>query len=512
MSFSFDLLTSRKRRVLSAVLVAGVATAGAGGAATIHRLTVSQATGSEGATAFVQNSSTGAALQGEVAASANTGLRIPFGVLGEYDAAGSTFGIGVAGISTTGYAVGAESFGTNPTVEVLAEGNGHAIQSFTSPSSNDGAYAIDAVAQGAGDGIDAIAQHGGWGGYFDSSTGIGVEAISDGTSGGNSAAIYGYQGGSAPAGYFNGAGTGNAVYAVAVSTSGAGVVADDSIGSRGILGDTTDQAVVGFGHSGNTAAVMSAIDAVGGTRLFETRAYNSGNETPSFIVQAGTANRSGDAVAAYSTDVEASGDLYVYGKIYQNCQAFPTVSTTACEPVTSGSATTGSAVTRTARGDVEMYGSRQSVPTVEDEGTAQLLNGRAIVRLDPAFARTMAMDRPYRVFVTPKGPSRGVYVTNLTPQGFEVDENPGGRSSLAFDFRIVGSPFGDRSTRLAMVPKKVAQPSAPDPAAAGLRAQAAAVRAFDLNHERAESNRMLQRHTVSKAPAAFASLTGLRTH
>ena len=513
MTFSFDLSTVRKRRVAGALLVAGVITAGAGGAATLHRFTVSQAAGSGGATAFVQGSATGSALQGEVASTANTNLKIPFAVLGDYDATGSTFGIGVAGVSTTGYAVGAESFGTNPTVEVLAEGNGDAFQSFTSSTSTSSAYAVDALAQGAGDGVDGIAENGGWGGYFYSQSGIGLEGYSGG-SGGNptSSAIYGIQAGNASAGYFIASGTGNAVRAVAQTSSGAGVLGDDSIGSRGILGDNTGEAVVGFGHSGNDHASITAIGAVAGTRLLETQAYNGGSPATSFYVDAGTANRSGGAVASYSTDVQMSGDLYVYGNVFQECQVFPASSSTFCQPVTSGAETTGASVARSANGNnVAMFGAHQSLPTVEDEGTAQLVNGRALVRIDPAFAQTMAMDRPYRVFVTPDGPSRGVYVTNRTPQGFEVDENPGGRSTLAFEYRIVGAPFGDRSARLAVVPKKAAPRYVPDPDNAGIRAQAAEVRGFDLARNRAETQRILQRHTRPKAPASFATVTGLRT-
>ena len=52
------------------------------------------------------------------------------------------------------------------------------------------------------------------------------------------------------------------------------------------------------------------------------------------------------------------------------------------------------------------------------------------------------------VFVTPEGPSHGLCVTNKSPAGFEVVENEGGRSSVAFSYRIVAKPYGVTAARL----------------------------------------------------------------
>jgi hypothetical protein len=509
MSLSFSRFAARSRGFVATVIAVGVVTAGAGGAATIHRFAIAQSTGSEGATAVVQTSASGSAIQGEVAASANTTLKIPFGVLGEYDAAGTKFGIGLVGLSTTGYGIGAEAFGSSPTIIALAQGNGHGIESYTSTSSDSSAYGIYTEAQGQGDGIDGIADNGGWGGYFSTEGGIGIEGDSSGTTGDyNSASVIATQYGNGPAGYFSSFSS-DGIKAFALSGSGIGVDAYNSIGSEGILGDFSGEGVVGFGKSGNAHAAISAVDAVGGTTLLEAFAYDGGNISQTFFVSGGTANRSGNASATYSTDVQMSGDLYVYGNVFQNCGSFPASSTTSCEPVSAGASTTGASVARSSTGNtVAMYGARQSLPTVEDEGTAQLVNGRALVRIDPAFAQTMDMSRPYRVFVTPDGPSRGVYVANRTQQGFEVDENPGGRSTVAFEYRIVGAPFGDRSARLAIVSKKIAQPSVADPRFASLRKQVAKLRAFDLNHNHAQAEHVLQRHLRQKAPASFTSFAG----
>jgi hypothetical protein len=87
---------------------------------------------------------------------------------------------------------------------------------------------------------------------------------------------------------------------------------------------------------------------------------------------------------------------------------------------------------------------------MEDEGEARVVGGTSRVALDPAFASTIARDRPYMVFVTPEGDS-ALYVTNKTPTSFDVRQVGGGRGNLDFSYRIVARPYGDRSTRLAIV-------------------------------------------------------------
>ncbi len=104
---------------------------------------------------------------------------------------------------------------------------------------------------------------------------------------------------------------------------------------------------------------------------------------------------------------------------------------------------------------VSTYSPQQTEPTIEDFGQGQLVNGEAAVRLDPAFANTMDMRKSYLVFITPDGDSRGLYTTQKTAGGFVVRENGGGRSTLAFDYRIVAKPFGNNSPRLPSAPSAI---------------------------------------------------------
>jgi hypothetical protein len=73
----------------------------------------------------------------------------------------------------------------------------------------------------------------------------------------------------------------------------------------------------------------------------------------------------------------------------------------------------------------------------EDFGTAKLKNGRAVVKLDADFGRVIKRG-DYRVFFTPEGDCRGLYLRRKRTGSFEVRELMDGKSSVAFSYRIVG--------------------------------------------------------------------------
>jgi hypothetical protein len=99
----------------------------------------------------------------------------------------------------------------------------------------------------------------------------------------------------------------------------------------------------------------------------------------------------------------------------------------------------------------------------EDFGTARLKQGRAVVKLDADFAKTIKA-RDYRVFLTPEGDCGGLYIRNRRSASFEVRELQGGASSVAFSYRIVGRRKDIRKHR--RFDKFVAQPPVPPAALA----------------------------------------------
>lgn len=72
----------------------------------------------------------------------------------------------------------------------------------------------------------------------------------------------------------------------------------------------------------------------------------------------------------------------------------------------------------------------------EDFGRARLVRGRTRVRLDRAFAEVIKT-ADYHVFLSPEGPSHGVYVSRRSRNGFEVREQHPGASTVPFSYRIV---------------------------------------------------------------------------
>jgi hypothetical protein len=94
------------------------------------------------------------------------------------------------------------------------------------------------------------------------------------------------------------------------------------------------------------------------------------------------------------------------------------------------------------------YAAEQARPAIEDDGEAHIVNGAGYVSIDTAFSQSADVGRGYSVFLTPEGPSLGLYVTQKSAAGFAVRENPGGRASIGFAYRIVASPLGSDSPRL----------------------------------------------------------------
>jgi len=113
----------------------------------------------------------------------------------------------------------------------------------------------------------------------------------------------------------------------------------------------------------------------------------------------------------------------------------------------------------------------------EDFGTAKLKRGPAIVRLDADFAKVIKRG-DYRVFPTPEGDCRGLFVYRKRAANFEVRELMGGKSSIAFCYRIVGRRkditghrrFAKIDTRLPALAAATRAPRQRKPTAAALRA------------------------------------------
>ena len=397
------------------VLVAGTGA----GAATLRRFAVTSATGSGGATTFLQSSASGSALQGEVASSALTSIHIPFGVLGEYNAAGTTFGAGSLGVSTTGYGVGAESLSAGqPSLIALNNSGGPGAQIY---------------GENGGDALDIEGLGGGYGIYASSDSSNAVAAFSATQ---YYAAVYAED--EASAGGYGTAGN-------SFSTGGIGAFGASYDGGVGVLAEA-ESAQQGL-------PAIQAVTSTDGTELFDAGVSDSNTSNAfsvSTVLSSVSANRSTGVYTAgrASSDLQMNGDVYITGAIYTNCNGSVPYASAACQDSTLARVRSGSGA------DYDMYAAKHASETLEDEGEAVLRNGTAHVALDPAFASVISSRQPYLVFTTPQGDTRGLYVANRTPQGFDVRETSNGHNSLTFDYRIVGHPIGAETRRMAIAAPK----------------------------------------------------------
>jgi hypothetical protein len=170
-------------------------------------------------------------------------------------------------------------------------------------------------------------------------------------------------------------------------------------------------------------------------------------DAPALSIAAGPAGTADDLIDACSQNVDnpcgrgsasrvlqldSSGNLRITGLLYS-----------------SGSCSVGcSGTTNGVHRRVVSYAPTQTVPSIEDFGQAQLANGAAYVRLSADFSNVIDRGATYLVFVTPEGDCNVLYVADKTASGFEVRESHGGKSTLAFDYRIVAKPIGAARTRL----------------------------------------------------------------
>jgi len=97
---------------------------------------------------------------------------------------------------------------------------------------------------------------------------------------------------------------------------------------------------------------------------------------------------------------------------------------------------------------VALYSMQSPENWFEDFGSGTLSGGGATVILDATFAQTVNTGTEYHVFLTPNGDSKGLYVSQKTATSFEVREQGGGTSNIAFDYRIVAKRVGSENLRL----------------------------------------------------------------
>jgi len=200
------------------------------------------------------------------------------------------------------------------------------------------------------------------------------------------------------------------------SSTGSSLVSDFTIGGSGVWGDggttTGNVGVIGTVDDG-----LAAVFANNSPTGYYTVLINSENGGFPFVAQSG--------LEGPYCNIDYSGDI--------NC----TGAKNAVVPIDGGKRTVALAAIESPKN------------WFEDFGSAELVNGVAVITLDPDFIQTVNTEMDYKVFPVPNGDCKGLYVTHKTATSFEVRELGAGTSNVSFDYRITALRRKYESVRFA---------------------------------------------------------------
>ncbi len=110
-----------------------------------------------------------------------------------------------------------------------------------------------------------------------------------------------------------------------------------------------------------------------------------------------------------------------------------------------------------------LYTNVSTDATVQTTGYATISNGKGQIVFDKAFTAIVSDKSPIIVTATPTGESKGVYITNVTKEGFTITENENGKSNITVSYIAIGkrkgyeNPSLDREVVSAGYAQKVKQ-------------------------------------------------------
>lgn len=350
-------------------------------------------------------------------------------------------GPGVSGTSSSGAGVTATSTSGNGVIATTSSGTG---VSGTSKS----AHGVNGIST-TSSGVFGSTTSGAAGvlGQTVSSYGVFGDASSTSiiTSGvyGSSYQGYGVYGQSLHGDGYGVEGDGNTIGVIGTSSAGAAVLGSTSTGI----------ALEGISASTTSPALSVTSDGEGG-RIFANSSTDGvylSNSGPGEGITVEAETTQGDDEVAFNAITAPSG--FGFGSINNSTGEYVFFVNGVGDLTYTGTLT--NVVRATGGSRVASYSSRSAAPTIEDNGSAQLVGGFAAVRLDPTFAATIDPRVVYHVIITPDGDTRGLYVAAKTPSGFTVRESQGGRSTVSFDYRVVAEANGQAGVRMAALTRPV---------------------------------------------------------
>jgi hypothetical protein len=367
---------------------------------------------------------------------------VGFGVLGEVS---SPAGIGVAGNNSA-------TSGTAP-----------GVYGGSVSTAGVGVYGVSAATSGTTAGVvGASASTAGYGVYGEGIVGVyGIDTSADGEN-------YGVYGTSPQ---------GDGVYGTSIQ--GEGVYGNGLYGvygngvAFGVSGNGEEVGVTGVGGLVGIGGTAGGQSITGSSPPLDAGAWgDTGGTSGSFAGVLATADSNNALFAAnndpsgdYPTMVAENFTTATHNPVFQTSSPNTYSGSRHCTIDTSANLTcTGVVSGVVQQGDgkqTAIYAMQSAENWLEDAGSGELANGSARVELDPAFAQTVNAGVEYHVFLTPNGDSKGLYVSHKTATSFEVHEQGGGASSIAFDYRIMAKRKGYENVRLEDLTGRFRQPVRP---------------------------------------------------
>jgi hypothetical protein len=306
--------------------------------------------------------------------------------------------------------------------------------------------------------------------------GSGVAGISNGTTG-SGHGVYGKS--SNGQGVYGTSSSSNGVEGNASAANAAGVrgtsssavcASDDTTGScAGVFG--TNSAGAGYGVWGDSGSYGGVIGTVSGNGTGVTGAATSagigvyGDSATGSGVVADTDGSNPAAYALVAEGFDFGSTLFRAWNQPNNRQCtIDQYTNLACDGTVTGGTDIKVRHTNSKGRQVLAYAAQSASETIDDVGTGRMVGGLARVAIDQDFSSAIDPNKPYHVFLTPMGDTRGLYVSLKTRSGFEVRESQGGRSTVEFDYRIVANPIDGSIERLPNAPT-ITKPQGKRPAA-----------------------------------------------
>jgi len=271
--------------------------------------------------------------------------------------------------------------------------------------------------------------------------------------------VFGYSRSSSGYGLYGTAPT-FAVFGLATATSGTsyGVYGrSDSNSGYGVRGTAPTYAVYGFASasSGTNYGVYGESGSTSGRGVYGEAPYMgvqglaSATTGTNYAVRGWTRSSNGYGVYGYAPTGGSGFAVYANGNAHVTGNLTVGGSKPCVQPIDDGK-------------KVLLYAMESPEIWFEDFGTAQLVNGQAVVQIERVFAQTSNIEMGYLVFLTPNGECQGLYISRKDRDSFEVRELRGGTSNITFDYRIVAKRRGYEDVRFEEFTEPEKSPEEPN--------------------------------------------------